>query len=76
MHTILETSSRPFYDYIKNNSIANRAIFNWHLPFLIFPHSLLQSSEIDMVYALQLKQKSTTGVFCEILEISTFNNYF
>ena len=76
MHTILETSSRPFYDYIKNNSIANRAIFNWHLPFLIFPHSLLQNSETDMVYALQLKQKSTTGVFCEILEISTFNNYF
>ena len=76
MHTILETSSRSFYYYIKNNSIANLAIFNWHLPFLIFPHSFFQNSETDMVYALQLKQKSTTCVFCEILEISTFINYF
>ena len=42
----LETSFRPFYDFIKMVTVQNLAIFNsWHLPFLIVPYSHFQKNE-------------------------------
>ena len=42
----LETSSRPFCDFIKTTIGQDLAIFNsWHLPFLIVPYSPFQKNE-------------------------------
>ena len=42
----LETSSRPFYDFIKLTIWQDLAIFNsWHLPFLNVPYSPFQENE-------------------------------
>ena len=42
----LETSSRPFYGFIKTTIGRDLAIFNsWHLPFLIVPYSHIQKNE-------------------------------
>ena len=42
----LETSPRPFYDFIKMTIGQDMAIFNsWHLPFLIVPYSPFQKDE-------------------------------
>ena len=42
----LETSSRPFYDFIKMSIQWDLAIFNSeHLPSLIVPYLTLQKSE-------------------------------
>ena len=39
----LETSSRPFYDFIKKTIQQDLAIFNgWHMPFLIVLYSPFQ----------------------------------
>ena len=39
----LETSSRPFYDFIKTAIYQDLPIFNnEHVPFLIFPYSPFQ----------------------------------
>ena len=42
----LETSSRPFYDFIKMTIQQDLAIFNgWHIPFLIVLYSPFQKNE-------------------------------
>ena len=42
----LETSSRPFYDFIKMTIGRDLAIFDgWHVPFLIVPDSPFQKNE-------------------------------
>ena len=44
----LETSSRPFYDFIKLTIWQDLAIFNsWHLPFLNVPYSPFQKNETE-----------------------------
>ena len=42
----LETSSRPFYDFVKMTIYQDLAIFNsWYLPFLNVPYSPFQKNE-------------------------------
>ena len=42
----LETSSRPFYDFVKITIYQDPAIFNsWYLPFLNVPYSPFQKNE-------------------------------
>ena len=42
----LETSSGPFYDFIKKTIQQDLAIFNgWHMPFLIVLYSPFQKNE-------------------------------
>ena len=42
----LETSSRPFYHFIKMTIQRDLAIFySWHLPFSIVPYSSFQKNE-------------------------------
>ena len=44
----LETSSRPFYDFIKMTIGQDLTIFNsLHLPFLIIPYSPVQKKTLE-----------------------------
>ena len=44
----LETSSRPFYDFINTEILRNLVIFNWwHLQFLIVPSPFQNSKTLE-----------------------------
>ena len=80
----LETSSRPFYDFIKMTIQQDLAIFNgWHIPFLIVLYSPFQKNETleswhiwllkrtwNLAPVSQIVQKITEN-YCACLYLST-----